>query len=65
MPDNDENPICPITGERIADGEGAAVMDSKGNMWIVSAAAAAAGIRKDAFSNTVHGVKPIFGPDAD
>jgi hypothetical protein len=34
-------------------------------MWIVSAAAAAAGVRKDAFSDSVHGVKPIFGPDAD
>jgi hypothetical protein len=64
MPDN-ENPICPITGERIPDGGGAIVTDSKGNMWIVSAAAAAAGVRKDAFSDSVHGVKPIFGPDAD
>jgi hypothetical protein len=56
--------ICPIKGTPIYEGEGTAVMDSKGNLWIVSAEAAAEGVRKDAFADSVHGVKPIAGPDA-
>lgn len=55
---------CPIRGTEIGPGEGTAVTDSKGNIWIVSREAAAAGVRKDAFGNSVHGVKPIAGPDA-
>jgi hypothetical protein len=57
--------ICPVKGTPIPEGQGAAVMDSKGNMWIVSREAAAEGIRKDAFADSIHGVKPVYGPDAD
>lgn len=56
---------CPIKGTPIHPGEGTAVMDSKGNTWIVSREAAAEGVRKDAFADSVHGVKPLFGPDAE
>jgi hypothetical protein len=55
---------CPIKGTEIGPGEGTAVTDSKGNVWIVSRQAAAEGVRKDAFADSVHGVKPIAGPDA-
>lgn len=55
---------CPIKGTEIRKGGGIAVRDSKGNIWIVSPEAAAEGIRKDSFAESIHGVKPVFGPDA-
>ena len=58
---------CPVKGTEIHPGGGIPVMDSKGNVWIVSPEAAAEGVRADAnplAGPTLHGHPPIAGPDA-
>lgn len=60
--------ICPVTDLPIGQGEGNAVMDSKGNIWIVHANAGstvrADATPKDPNKPTLHGHPPIMGPDA-
>jgi hypothetical protein len=53
---------CPINDTEIAPGEGVPLEDTRGNLWIVSSAAASVGVGPDVLSCLR--VKPVMGPDA-
>jgi hypothetical protein len=59
-----ENLICPVSGKEIGPGEGNAVGDSKGNLWIVHNTVKSVRTDSPVGPATVGGEKPFMGPDA-